>query len=132
MTQILIVDDEPCVRDVLIRFLETHGFRAAAAEDGIKAVELLPSVKPQVVLLDVAMPGLDGIQTLQKIREAMPHCAVIMMSGHADHETALKALDLGAYDFIQKPFDFKYLEQTLITKITTLDTRGEAPMQGDQ
>ena len=77
-----------------------------------------------MILLDVAMPGMNGIETLKKLREQAPGSAVIMISGHADHEMALQALELGAYDFIQKPLDFKYLERTLITKIVTLDPAG--------
>ena len=124
MTQILVVDDEAAIREVLIEFLEDHGLSAEGAEDGQKALFLARQVKPQVILLHVAMPGMNGIETLKKLREQAPGSAVIMISGHADHEMALQALELGAYDFIQKPLDFKYLERTLITKIVTLDPAG--------
>ncbi len=132
MTQILVVDDEVAIREVLIEFLADHGFTAQGAEDGPKALALVSQVKPQVILLDVAMPGMNGIETLKRLRQQAPGSAVIMISGHADHEMALQALDLGAYDFIQKPLDFKYLERTLITKIVTLDPAGshETPKEG--
>ncbi len=132
MTQILVVDDEVAIREVLIEFLADHGFTAQGAEDGTKALALVSQVKPQVILLDVAMPGMNGIETLKRLRQQAPGSAVIMISGHADHEMALQALDLGAYDFIQKPLDFKYLERTLITKIVTLDPAGshETPREG--
>jgi DNA-binding NtrC family response regulator len=125
MTQILVVDDEAAIRDVLIEFLGEHGFSAQGAEDGSKALALLGALRPQVILLDVAMPGMNGIETLRRIRTQAPETAVIMISGHADHQMALQALDLGAYDFIQKPLDFKYLERTLITKLAVLEPRGD-------
>lgn len=121
MTQILVVDDELPIREVLIEFLADHGYTAAGAEDGPQAITLARSLKPQVILLDIAMPGMNGIETLKKLRTQSPSAAVIMISGHADHDMALKALDLGAYDFIQKPLDLKYLERTLLAKIVTLE-----------
>ncbi len=124
MTQVLVVDDESTIRDMLIEFLTNHGFTAEGAEDGPKALALARRIKPQVILLDVAMPGMNGLETLKKLQEQSSGAAVIMISGHADHEMALQALDLGAYDFIQKPLDFKYLERTLITRIVTLDPAG--------
>jgi len=64
---------------------------------------------------------MNGIETLKKLRQEIPKAAVIMISGHADNDMALQALDLGAYDFIQKPLDFRYLERTLLAKIVTLE-----------
>jgi len=121
MTQILVVDDELPIREVLIEFLSDHGYTAQGAEDGPQAIALVRSLKPQVILLDIAMPGMNGIEKLKRLREQAPGSAVIMISGHADHEMALQALDLGAYDFIQKPLDLKYLERTLLAKIVTLE-----------
>jgi len=122
VARILIVDDEPGVREVLIAFLEEHGYEPTSVENGTRALEVLPTVNPQVMLLDVAMPGIDGLKTLERVREISPDCVVIMMSGHASHQAALTALDQGAHDFIQKPFDFEYLEKMLLTKIVTLET----------
>jgi len=126
MTQILVVDDEIAIREVLIEFLSEHGYEAEGAEDGQEALELAQSLKPQVILLDIAMPGMNGIETLKRLRQASIAAAVIMISGHADQDQALTALDLGAYDFIQKPLDFRYLERTLLAKIVTLDPHGES------
>ena len=121
MSQILVVDDEPAVREVLIQFLEEHGYTADGAEDGPAALALCGKEPPLVILLDIAMPGMNGLETLKRLRQIVPQSAVIMISGHADQEMALQALDLGAYDFIQKPLDFQYLERTLLAKIVTLD-----------
>lgn len=119
MTRILIVDDEPSVREILFTFLGQQGFEPAAVEDGQKALDMIPTFNPHIVLLDVAMPGINGLKTLEKIRVLAPHCCVIMMSGHASHQSALKAMDQGALEFIQKPFDFDYLEQMLLTTVAT-------------
>ena len=121
MTRILVVDDETAIREVLIEFLSSHGYAAQGAENGREALQLARTFNPQVVLLDIAMPGMNGIETLKRMRQEAPQAAVIMISGHADHDQALLALDLGAYDFIQKPLDFRYLERTLLAKIVTLD-----------
>jgi DNA-binding NtrC family response regulator len=121
MSQILVVDDEPAVREVLIEFLADHGYSADGAVGGENALEICSRTPPQVVLLDIAMPGMNGIETLKRLRCLAPACAVIMISGHADHDMALQALDLGAYDFIQKPLDLQYLERTLLAKIVTLE-----------
>lgn len=124
MTQVLVVDDEAPIREMLVEFLENHGFTAEGAVDGRQALARAPALKPSVILLDIAMPGMNGIEALKELRRLLPGSAVIMISGHADSQTALQALDLGAYDFIQKPLDFDYLERTLITKIATLDPVG--------
>jgi two-component system nitrogen regulation response regulator NtrX len=121
MRRILVVDDEAPIREVLIDFLTDHGFEAHGAMNGKQALSLVASLRPQVILLDVSMPGLSGIEVLEKLRGRTPAPAVIMISGHADQDIALKALELGAFDFIQKPLDLRYLERTLLAKIVTLE-----------
>jgi len=125
VTRILIVDDEPSVREILFTFLGQQGFEPAVAEDGQKALDMIPSFNPHIVLLDVAMPGINGLKTLEKIRAAAPDCCVIMMSGHASHQSALQAMDEGALEFIQKPFDFDYLERMLLTTVATQVARDD-------
>ena len=125
MTRILIVDDEPSVREILFTFLGQQGFEPAVAEDGQKALDMIPSFNPHIVLLDVAMPGINGLKTLEKIRAAAPDCCVIMMSGQESHQSALQAMDEGALEFIQKPFDFDYLERMLLTTVATQVARDD-------
>lgn len=125
MTRVLIVDDEPSVREILATFAGQHGYEAAVAEDGQTALDLVPVFRPHIVLLDVAMPGINGLKTLERLLEIAPECCVIMMSGHANHQSALKALENGAIDFIQKPFDFGYLERMLLTTAATRVPRAE-------
>ncbi len=117
MTQILVVDDEPAVRELLMTFLTDRGFSVEGAEDGHEALALAQRLNPKVIFLDIAMPGMDGIETLKRLRKEAPESNVIMISGHADHNMALKALDLGAFDFIQKPFDLAYLQNVVLLKM---------------
>ena len=117
VTQILVVDDEEAIRELLISFLQEHGYETAGAEDGEQGLEMARRLKPRVILLDVAMPRMDGIEALRALRQEAPQATVIMLSGHADHDTALRALELGAHDFIEKPFDLAYLEKVLIVKL---------------
>jgi len=117
-TQILVVDDETSVRELLLTFLKDRGFSVAGAKDGHEALELAQKLKPQMIFLDIAMPGLNGIETLRRLRKETPESNVIMISGHADHDMALAALDLGAFDFIKKPFDLAYLQNVVLLKMT--------------
>jgi len=104
---ILIVDDEANIRQSLEGVLTDEGYTCALAKDGADALAQLRSVRPSLVLLDIWMPGMDGIETLRHIREAQPDTPVIMMSGHATISTAIKATRVGASDFIEKPLELE-------------------------
>ncbi|MEA3466582.1 MAG: sigma-54 dependent transcriptional regulator [Thermodesulfobacteriota bacterium] len=109
MTQILIVDDEKNIRESIVGILQDEGFQTSTAQDGNAAVLAVNDEKPDLVLLDIWMPGMDGIQTLEKLRTIHPDLQIIMMSGHATIETAVTATKLGAYDFIEKPLSLEKL-----------------------
>lgn len=110
---ILIVDDEPDIRILLSEILEDEGYEVATAENASQAKVLHRSRKPDLILLDIWMPGEDGISLLKGWNESGNLCCpVIMMSGHATIETAVEATRLGAYDFIEKPLS---LAKTLLT-----------------
>ena len=110
---ILIVDDEPDIRTLLSEIFEDEGYEVATAENASQAKVLHRSRKPDLVLLDIWMPGEDGISLLKSWNESGNLCCpVIMMSGHATIETAVEATRLGAYDFIEKPLS---LAKTLLT-----------------
>jgi two-component system nitrogen regulation response regulator NtrX len=111
MHTILIVDDESGIRQSLKGVLEDEGYRTSLAETGEACLELLRRQTRDVVLLDVWLPGIDGLETLQKIRELDDAPEVIMISGHGTIETAVRATKLGAYDFLEKPLS---LDKTLI------------------
>lgn len=102
---ILIVDDEASVRNSLQMILQYEGHKVQFAENGEQALKSISEVDYEAVLLDIKMPGLDGIETLQKIRERNTDLPVIMISGHGTIETAVEATKLGAFDFLSKPLD---------------------------
>jgi two-component system, NtrC family, nitrogen regulation response regulator NtrX len=103
MHNILIVDDESGIRDSLRGVLEDDGFKTGEAESGEACLDLLEKQTFDVILLDVWLPGIDGLDTLQKIRALDNPPEVIMISGHGTIETAVRATKLGAYDFLEKP-----------------------------
>jgi two-component system nitrogen regulation response regulator NtrX len=120
MHNILIVDDEPGIRQSLKGALEDEGYKAAVAESGEACLDLLRKRSFDVVLLDVWLTGMDGLETLQKIHENDNAPEVIMISGHGTIETAVRATKLGAFDFLEKPLS---LEKTLILLKNAVDAK---------
>jgi UDP-3-O-acyl N-acetylglucosamine deacetylase len=102
---ILVVDDEATIRKTLAGALSDEGFKTETASDGEEAIRKVAELHPDLVFLDIWMPGLDGVQTLERIKELSPETGVVMMSGHATIATALEASRRGAFDFIEKPLD---------------------------
>lgn len=102
---ILIVDDELSIRKTLESVLQDEGFKTISAQDGMTAIDMVRNSKPSLVLLDIWMSGMDGVETLTKIKEISPNLPVVMISGHATIATAIAATRLGAADFIEKPLD---------------------------
>ena len=117
---IMIVDDEASIRTSLEGVLEDEGFKVVCAGDGHEALKTMEEEMPDLVLLDIWMPGIDGIETLRRMRELHPALQVIMISGHGTIETAVNATKLGAFDFIEKPLS---LEKTLVTIQNALNFR---------
>jgi UDP-3-O-acyl N-acetylglucosamine deacetylase len=108
MATVLVVDDEPEIRTSLRGILAEEGLRVLEAEDGRQALDVIHRESPELVILDIWMPEVDGLQLLQHLQgDASP--AVIMISGHGNIETAVKATKLGAFDFIEKPFSLEGL-----------------------
>jgi UDP-3-O-acyl N-acetylglucosamine deacetylase len=101
---ILVVDDEPGIRQSVRGVLADEGYRVLEAEDGRGALRLIESERPRLVILDIWMPEMDGIELLRRIRDSDPVTPVIVISGHGNIETAVTATKLGAFDFIEKPF----------------------------
>ncbi len=116
MEKILVVDDEVEVCNVLKEFLSLKGYEVHTAFDGIHAIQEVKEFWPQTVFLDVKMPGMDGIEALREIKKIHPEARVIMVTAVADQETAAKAFELGAYDYIGKPLGLNYLERVALTK----------------
>ncbi len=111
--KILIVDDDPEVRMATSDFLSGKGHEISQAEGGVQALKMIDAIKPDLVLLDVAMPEMDGMETLKRIVERHPTLPVIMVTANADIEITSKVLQLGAADYVPKPFDLDYLEQAI-------------------
>lgn len=109
MATVLVVDDEGDIRSSLRGVLADEGLRVLVAEDGGRALSLVRSERPELVLLDVWMPEVDGIELLRRLQEEPDRPQVIMISGHGNIETAVQATKLGAFDFIEKPFSIDAL-----------------------
>ena len=116
--RILVVDDELEVRLVLREFLSARGYEVTLADSGAQALAVLEEADPQVVLLDVTMPEMDGVETLRQLLEARPALPVIMVTANADIGTTSRLLALGAADYIPKPFDLAYLDQAISIQIS--------------
>ncbi len=117
MARILIVDDEIAIVDILKSFLEEKEHKVFTAYDGVEAVEVTKRERPHVILLDIYLPKMDGIQVLKAVREFDDTIGIIIMTGFREKDVAQEALKLGAFDYINKPFDFDYLERALETKL---------------
>jgi two-component system response regulator (stage 0 sporulation protein F) len=111
--RILVVDDEQSVAEVLSEYFSGQGYTVKTASNGVEALSTLLEYRPALVLLDVRMPGLDGVEVLRRIRAADQSVAVIMVTANEDVELARETLKIGAFDYVAKPFDFNYLDQAV-------------------
>jgi two-component system nitrogen regulation response regulator NtrX len=120
MLNVLIVDDEPAIRESLQAVLEDEGYKSAAVESGEACIDLLRKKAFDVLLLDIWLPGMHGLETQQKVRELDNAPEVIIISGHGTIETAVRATKLGAFDFLEKPLS---VDKTLILLKNALETK---------
>ena len=111
--KILVVDDEETVREMLVTYLETEGYDVGTADSGVTALQVIEEFKPQVVLLDIRMPDMDGLQCLRSIMKQNPDIAVVMMSGFVSEQIARKTLEIGAFDYVNKPISLEHLMRIL-------------------
>ncbi|MFW6370133.1 MAG: sigma-54-dependent transcriptional regulator [Bacteroidota bacterium] len=118
MAKILVIDDERSIRSTLKEILEYENHEVEAATEGAEGLEMLKKNKHEIVLCDIKMPDMDGIEVLGKINEIAPEVPVVMISGHGNIDTAVEAIKKGAYDFIEKPLD---LNRLLVTIRNALD-----------
>jgi DNA-binding response OmpR family regulator len=107
--RLLLVDDEKDFVEPLAERLETRGFKVKTATSGDEAISSIEKEEIDVVILDVLMPGKDGIETLREIKRMKPLIEVIMLTGHATVQTAIQGMKLGAYDYLMKPTDINDL-----------------------
>ncbi len=114
---VLIIDDEKDIRTALTGILEDEGYQVLNAESGAEGLEIAQQELPDLILLDIWMPGMDGLEVLGILKKELPQVTVIMISGHGTIETAVRATKLGAFDFIEKPLS---LEKVLISVANAL------------
>jgi DNA-binding NtrC family response regulator len=112
--KVMLIDDEQEFVETLAERLQTRGFTVSSALSGDEGLGKLPEAKPDVVILDVLMPGKDGIQTLKEIKDENPLIEIMMLTGHATIDTAIEGLKLGAFDYLKKPTDTKELIEKIL------------------
>jgi len=118
--KVLVVDDEKVIRDMLRDFLKKKGYEVLTAATAMEGIEKLKKEKPKVILLDIRMPGLSGVDAIKKIREADKDVGIIMATAVIDEEIAKETIRLGASDYILKPFDLEYMEKSLMVKLASM------------
>jgi two-component system response regulator FixJ len=116
---IMIVDDEEAMRLSLSSVLATYGFTTSAFADAAEALEASKNVEPDCVLMDVRLPGMDGLTAQRILREATPALPVIMITGHGDVAMAVRAMKNGAFDFVEKPVDDEQLVLSINTAVAS-------------
>jgi len=117
MARILVVDDEQEVCNMLKKFLTKRGYEIYTAFDGEEALSVVKEERPHIVLLDIRMPKMDGIECLKHIREIDKEVGIVMITAVKEEEIGKQAMKLGAYDYITKPLSLKYLEDCLMVKL---------------
>jgi two-component system nitrogen regulation response regulator NtrX len=123
--RVLIVDDEPGIRPALKQVLEYEGMTIRTAGSGGEAITVYPEFRPHLTFLDVKMAGIDGLETLGRLRELDPHAVVVMISGHGTVQTAVEATQKGAFDFLEKPLDTDRLLVTVRNAVRHVELTGE-------
>ncbi|MCF7811644.1 response regulator [bacterium] len=121
--RILIVDDEELIGELLSDYLREKKYEPFYIAKGTEALKYVKKLRPHVVLLDIRIPDMNGLEILKQIHEIDQTVAVIMITGMHDEDTARQALQLGAVDYITKPIDLEYLDTSLVIKMSSmLDT----------
>jgi two-component system, NtrC family, response regulator HydG len=129
---LVVVDDEQGILDVVSRFAERAGYEVVPCADGRSGITQIQTRRPDLVLMDLRMPDVGGIEILRAIREIDPHCATVLMTGYASVDTAVEAIKLGAMDYLSKPLDFGRLERLLTGVKEEIERRRSVvEMEGD-
>ena len=127
MTTVLVVDDEPIVREVVVRYLQHEGYTTLEANDGERARILLEAEKPDLVVLDVMLPGVDGLELCRWIR-SKSELPVILLTARGEEADRIVGLELGADDYVTKPFS----PRELAARVRTVLRRSAAPVEADE
>lgn len=110
IAKLLLIDDEEIIRRRLSQLLVLDDYEVFTAEDGKSGLELFKTESPEIILCDIKMPGMDGIEVLRQVKDISSQTEVIMITGHGGTETAIQALRGGAFDYINKPVNYDELE----------------------
>lgn len=131
--KILVVDDDARLTSLLDEYFTRRGFAVLTAKSGREALERVEKDRPALVLLDIRMPGMDGVEVLRQIKARAPQVEIIMITALKDRALASKSLALGARDYVTKPVDLTYLERLIFTQLPAPDltTPAEAPRAAD-
>lgn len=111
--RVLVVDDEPLIVEILTDFLSAQGYEVVGAHVAADAFTMMEVSPPDVLLLDIALPLVDGMTVLRRVRALYPDLRVVMVTANADENVARDALRRGAFDYVVKPFDFDYLARVV-------------------
>lgn len=114
---VLVADDDPAVVHILTRHLAQAGYCVLSAADGLEAERLAHEARPDIILLDIYMPGKDGIVLLKTLRKEMPATGIMVITGNEDEDLARSCLELGAFDYAEKPFKLETLEKTIRARV---------------
>jgi len=132
MSKVLIIDDEEVTRNTFSEVLRSYHFSAFEACDGRSGISMFEREMPDAVLLDLMMPGMDGIETMQEMRKIDPDVPIIFVTAHGDIPSAVEAVKMGAYDFIVKPPDYKMLILAIDRAVAQLRLKRESAAVGTQ
>ena len=143
MAKILLIEDEASIRRVLNKILseESKDYEVTEAEDGLQGMELVKNEDFDLILCDIKMPKMDGVEVLEAVKKIKPEIPVVMISGHGDLDTAVNTMKIGAFDYISKPPDLNRLLNTvrnaldrkeLVVENTRLKEEGEQELSNDR
>ncbi|MFC1496516.1 response regulator [Candidatus Margulisiibacteriota bacterium] len=123
MKKIVVIDDEDSICNMLKKFLEKKGYRTFTATSVAAGIKIIKEERPHITLLDIRMPEKNGVEALKEIKEIDSEIGVIMITAVKEEGTAKKCMELGAYDYITKPFELEYLDEALLMKILDFETK---------
>lgn len=126
LARIMVVDDETPVLEVLSEYFTAQGYEVLTASSGSEALAVVSRTPPELVLLDIRMPGMDGVEVLRRLRNVNKSLPVIMVTANEDVALARETLKIGAFDYVPKPFDFRYLDRVVAAGLVQM-AGGETP-----
>ncbi len=123
----LVVDDDPTVAEVVVAYLQREGFDVAHVGDGVRALESAARVRPDLVVLDLMLPGLDGLEVCRRLRSAEPDLPVVMLTARGEEEDRIAGLEVGADDYVVKPFSPRELALRVASVLRRAELRAPTP-----